>query len=409
MKRGLLFSFFLINSLILNAQDTVFINKHHFDNPVKNVFRANDKIFVKSGKHIYQYSGEKWQKSKQVFEKPFVFYENGFVESSNIPQKFTFEPKPLRHLIPQTELSNPSCCFLGNKLFVSVGGSLFEYQIFPHYTRKLKSHSIREIFLEENLKVIVSYTGIFINDSLKVMDPYYANGSFVKIKDRYFLNNDCLYEFSPQTGFNKIAWKDDALYSKTGHFRHIVSFRGDMYGQFTHAIGKISSFDDFEVIHSGFEYLDIESVNDKLIFGTKTGEIFLFNGENTELITKLKQPVNDIYSLGNMIYFSSENGVYQMDLTKKKLPQKLLDLNHVIGIVSDARKNLWISTENGLYLWKNEFEKPVEFIPGVEFNREAIAINNDTLYLGSINGLYIVDIPQAIQNYLPLLELNTSQ
>ena len=77
----------------------------------------------------------------------------------------------------------------------------------------------------------------------------------------------------------------------------------------------------------------------------------------------------------------------------------------------DVQANLWISTEFGLYMRPRNSEEIVPVIPGVEFNREAILFANDTLYAGSVSGLYQVNIYSVMQEYLPvyLQQIRTSK
>ncbi|MFN9783830.1 MAG: hypothetical protein ACK54A_11405, partial [Sphingobacteriales bacterium] len=60
------FSWLAVGLLILgtghlSANDTIFITKHHFEEPVNNVFLANGKVYAKVGSHIYRKDKSAWE------------------------------------------------------------------------------------------------------------------------------------------------------------------------------------------------------------------------------------------------------------------------------------------------------------------------------------------------------------
>jgi AraC-like DNA-binding protein len=67
----------------------------------------------------------------------------------------------------------------------------------------------------------------------------------------------------------------------------------------------------------------------------------------------------------------------------------------------DRANNNWIATENGLYVLPDKYSEAIPFIPNVEFNRGALTIHNDTLYAGSIEGLFIIDTYMALKSFIP--------
>lgn len=157
----------------------------------------------------------------------------------------------------------------------------------------------------------------------------------------------------------------------------------------------------FTTLHQGYEYFDIEVVNDALIFCTKTGDVFQQADKQDTLLFDINVPIRDIYINGNTIYFSADDGVYTITDNKPASLKKLINLPLAVGVISDAQKNLWISTENGLYLYVESLADAIPFIPHVEFNRSALAIYNDHVFVGSIDGLYTIDIYTVMTDFLP--------
>jgi AraC-like DNA-binding protein len=152
----------------------------------------------------------------------------------------------------------------------------------------------------------------------------------------------------------------------------------------------------------------MEIVGDKLLFCTQTGEVFVYDGHNVQQLLKLKTRIRDIYQFKNTTYLSSEEGVYTLQGLDPGTLTHFLKTPFTVMVIVDALRNTWISTENGLYLLPDRKEEPILYIRDVEFNRAALTLYNDTIYAGSISGLYVIDCIHAVKNFLPLY-LNKKQ
>jgi len=212
--------------LMLLCQDTIFINKHNFETPVRNVFKAKEAIFVKTGEGLFKLEDKKWVLKEDKFVKPFVFYDKGFYETVFLPQQYSFDAREMSHLIPQKSITNSSIAQLDDRLFLATSGSLFEYSISSYYDHYYDDCSIRDIYLEDGLKVVSTYSGIFINDSIKARDPEYSSGKFCKVKGKYYLCNDELYGFSFPDKLIKIP---SAVNKNPGKIRKIIECRDKVY------------------------------------------------------------------------------------------------------------------------------------------------------------------------------------
>jgi AraC-like DNA-binding protein len=72
-----------------------------------------------------------------------------------------------------------------------------------------------------------------------------------------------------------------------------------------------------------------------------------------------------------------------------------------VAVVIDAQRNTWISTENGMFLQPDKKKDLIPFIKDVEFNRYALAFYNDTIFAGSMEGLFMIDTYDVVKNFLP--------
>ncbi|MGL6266720.1 MAG: hypothetical protein ACRC2O_02300, partial [Chitinophagaceae bacterium] len=305
----------------------------------------------------------------------------------------------MTYLIPQKALLESSKAEINDRLFVAAGGSLFEYAIDDNYMHFNADYSIRDIYLEDGLKVISSYSGIYINDSLRASSPVYSNGYFSKIRDKYYLSADHLYEFVPPASFKQIPSGDNVF---AGYSRKLVEFRNNIYSLNTKSVNRLDSSFELQPIHQGFEYYDLEVVADKLLFCTQTGEVFIYDGRQVQQLIKLKTRIRDIYQFKNTVYFSSEEGVFTINGLDAGTLSQFTKTPFTVMVLTDALRNTWVSTENGLYLLPDQQKELIPYIKGVEFNRGALTLYHDSLYAGSISGLYVIDCYHVVKNFLPV-------
>lgn len=382
----------------LFSQDTTFVKKHFFSNPVRNVFNGPGGIYVKTGDGLYLLNRDQWELINSEFKKNYVFYNKKYYESDYIPNHYLFDITAMKDLIPQRTLSNPTMAHQDNQLFVSTAGNLFEYFINSSYKRSFNGYSIRDIYFDKDFSVISTYDGIFFNDSIRAESPIYSSGEFQKIGDRYFLCNDQLYEM---TELGRLARLEITNINVSGHFRKLLIWNKQIISQNTRSINFWDAEAGLIPIHQGEEYFDVEASDDRLLFCTGKGEVIQLSNEKFTTLCKVNSRIRDIYIYGEDLYICSDDGLYLMEDIKPKNLKKQNSLTNVVGVMMDLNKNLWITTENGLYVQPADRQFPIPFIPNVEFNRAALTIYNDQVYAGSVEGLFIIDIFNAAKNFLP--------
>lgn len=381
------------------GQDTIFVAKHLFPEKVRNVFENGNELYVKTGDGLYKRENNKWELQDTKFQKAFVFYNKGFFEADYIPNPFIFDARSMATLIPQRSLVNGTLARVDDHLFVSVGGSLFEYAINNYYKHYYQECSIRDIYIEKNLKVISTYSGIFINDTIKAVSPSYSNGCFTKIKGNYYLSADSLYLYTSPNTFKSDPSGTNLF---AGYSRKLIEYQTNIFALNTKSVNQFDSSFGLRPIHQGFEYYDIETVDSLLLFCTGTGEVFQFDGQKSQMLCKLNTRIRDIYSYSNTLYFSTDEGVYTLQNRQANTLKMLFPLKLSVMVIIDLQNNTWIATENGLFVLPDKGQEPIEFIKGVEFNRGALTCFGDEIYAGSIEGLYVINIYAVVKNFLPL-------
>jgi AraC-like DNA-binding protein len=380
------------------CQDTSFVKKHFFNNPVKNVFNGPDGIYAKTRNGLYKLNQEDWELKESAFTKNYVFYNKDFYESDYVPSPYLVDVSGMKELIPQRSLSNPTVARQDNKLFVSVAGNLYEYFINTAYKHTFDGYSIRNIYFDKDFSVTSTYNGIFFNDSLKADSPKFSSGSFNKIRNRYFLCSDQLFEM---TEFGKFTQIDITNINVSGHFRKLLEWNDKVISLNTRSINIWDSSAGLIPIHQGEEYFDMEVINNKLLFCTGKGQVIQTEKEKFITLCSIQSRIRDLYNYGKVLYISADAGLYTINDMNPKSLKKQNDLPNVVGVSMDLNKNLWISTENGLYVQPADRKTPIPYIPNVEFNRAALTIYDDYVYAGSVEGLFIIDIFNVSKNFLP--------
>jgi len=389
---------FVLLPFLTHCQDTTFVKKHFFNSTVKNVFGGPDGIYAKTGEGLYRINQDNWVLQKSEFTKNYVFYNKEFYETDYIPTPFLFDVKPMKDLIPQRSLSNPTVARSENRLFVSAGGNLYEYFINTAYKRIFDGYSIRNIYFDDAFSVISTYKGIFFNDSIRAESPRYSSGYFQKIGNRYFLCSDQLFEM---TEFGKFTQIDITDINVSGHFRKLLEWNDKVISLNTRSINIWDSSAGLITIHQGEEYFDMEVINNKLLFCTGKGQVIQTEKEKFITLCSIQSRIRDLYNYGKVLYISADAGLYTINDMNPKSLKKQNDLPNVVGVSMDLNKNLWISTENGLYVQPADRKTPIPYIPYVEFNRAALTIYDDYVYAGSVEGLFIIDIFNVSKNFLP--------
>lgn len=400
MRKVLLgFSLFLI-SLSAISQDTIFVNKHHFTSPVQNVFEAKESVYAKTTLMLYRFEKGNWEPVEDQFTKPYIFFNENFYESDFIPDSELFDLSAVRDLLPQKGQFIATSAIIDSRLFISSGGELFEYEIRDHYSRSYHNNSIRDIYIEDSLKVISTYSGIFVNDSIRLEEPHYSNGPLSKIDSIYYLAWDELSLFFPLDSIVTIP-KATGLFS--GKVRKIISWNEQVYALHTKSISQMSSNFDLNPLHQGLEYLDLESYDSGLVFSTTQGFCLSWKENKIDTLASLNTKIKDLYPLKNRLILSTDLGVFEiLDGDPSTIKQIAKTPNTVMTILDDF-DNLWISTENGLYVLDPDHNEPILIIPNVEFNREALLLTGKMLYIGGVSGLYTLDTYEIEKSYIPRL------
>lgn len=164
------------------------------------------------------------------------------------------------------------------------------------------------------------------------------------------------------------------------------------------------------------------------------GDIWLGTLEGVSIITEndsiinfpsgknsIGESVRSIINYKNTFWFATSNGVYCLDKSTKEFIKKNTPFTKAFCIEKDHSKNLWVGTDQGLFLFKDDKFSEIKFSNDLR-SKQIVFLKFDTsdnsLWIGTNNGvfqlslseLYINNLTEAMhftkQDGLPSLECN---
>ncbi|MCZ2475052.1 hypothetical protein G9H61_06325 [Aquirufa ecclesiirivi] len=410
----LCFSLFgLFISLFSYAQDTVFVKTYSLPEKIVNIDGDGRNLIVRTDNHLYKFYAGRFDELKftpkendrftwiSKNDNPEVF---GTYSTLQFPESHQVKHRSLDNFVPGYDQYNMTEASLGNLYYLSYNGILLEYRIHHFYSIKHRGKSIRHIYHDDNFRVIATYAGIFI-DSTKAVYTHkpipganFASGETNKIDGQYYLNSDPIYRLKNN------QWERLPLNTDIKHFKKLLKIGKQTYFQSTEAIGwiNLNKLTLKKIITHTSQFHDMENLGNLLLLGNANGKLYLYDVVQRKLETvHIGSSIYDITIKGQQIILSCNDGLYEFDLKTKK-SQLLFRHKHIIQSIFIGNNILSTSFE-GLFLYTNN-QEVFKIIDNVEFNKRALNSWNDLIYVGSTEGLYVINLPQLINEILPSLD-----
>jgi hypothetical protein len=316
--------------------------------------------------------------------------------------------KTLSHLLPYPEMSREEYhVSTENTLYICSGGRLYIFDILP-FEYSFPNHSIRTISKD----MLGTYSGIYLrrkrltgqisgfvdgyirqfgdraficNYELMVLEIKALDSGSIKIGNNCFVYSEPTKLFindvfpSPDKEHYYVATQDKLILTdynfKSDTILYTSNNNKGPIGFITGGKGVPTFFDNNELLRSSYETGSISS------------------------LIKLNEPIMAGEYIGKQIYLITSRGLYRFN-TNQQI-EKLMDIEKAHSLIGLSGSELLISTDHGLYLFNIVNRTLSIIIKGIEFNRRALYKNENTIYAGSINGLYtiqIADIPKLIED-----------
>ncbi len=393
------------------SQDTVFINVHSFEEPINNVDGDGKNLIARSDSYLYQFDNGGFKKitktnlikgrftwlSQSADPELLQTYSSDIISKEknlNADENTKFLPGYFQEGITKAKM--------GNKIFICYRGTVLEYQIRNYYKIEHKSQSIRSIYVDDSIRVIASYSGIFIDSNYNIFSnipipgAYYSNGEINKIRNTVYINVDnlCIYDGHTIKDVLKIPNKYK--------FRKLIPYQNKAIYLTDYSVGFLdlkthTIIDTLLTSSSGFN--DIETINDNLYIASENGKLYNIpmNGGKIESYFISKKPIYDINKNMDTLYIAGQDGLYDYVPLFKQV-NKILAHSMVIQSVC-IDKNILFTTYKGLYLFNDN--KVYEIIRNVEFNKRALLKYDKFIYAGSVEGLFMIDWPMVKLDLIP--------
>ena len=390
----------LLISTNIYGQDTLFNRTIPLNHYVNNISTDGQILYLRIGDSIYSYSNGKkkymttgalrfsWIKKNDYADNYYWYHDE------QIPKRYSTSNDNLKGILPGPQNSFITKVRINNSLFICYNGNVLEYIINELPKLVYRGKSTRHVYSDNNLRVISTYSGVFsekITEKNKLefngekIFPY-SHGEFTKIgSDFYLCQSDKVYKYNEEE--NKL---DEFLsIEENGQVKQLIEYGNNV----------------LIVSLEGLALLDLENkkasetlikdkitrakkIGSELIVVTKTGAIYRVSEKFKIDKIQTNFSFEDVEKVNDELFIGGKSGLFKLK------GNQLIKVNNSIEFyeLHDYKGSLIFSNFNGLYAWVNS--SPIPIVNNVEFNRYALSHDQQILYAGSINGLYIITTGQ---------------
>jgi DNA invertase Pin-like site-specific DNA recombinase len=287
--------------------------------------------------------------------------------------------------------------------YIVSNGMLYSYDIVP-YKLTFPNSSVRTI----SANFVGTYSGIFFNNE-KIRSQNFSDGYIREFEGKVFIcYNDLIILDLPEAG-QPLQEEQQIIHKFNSQVHDIFysSVDSRYYAATTYQLARLSQdLKTYEILYTADQgtiaFLGelrssiLFSSNDNLILYSATLNSF-------EILYHHPKPILGGYTNVRNLYFLAEDGLY--NLNSDDTYQKLADLKAAHTILPISGNENLIATNVGLWYFNATSRQLEVVIPGVEFNTKALHKSGETIYAGSVKGLFTLSvntIPQLIKLNQPL-------
>jgi hypothetical protein len=283
--------------------------------------------------------------------------------------------------------------------YLCSGGRIYIYDIVP-YSYSFGNHSIRSI--SENF--VGTYSGIYYKGSrLRDPAPKFTDSYIREINGIAYMYYDYLYTINVALLQNDTSKGSQLGITRINHtgeakFRDIYQINGNNNLYFSSVSGLLKT--DREGVPFSI-YKTSNKISEIVIIGERLSRLYFSDGnyllslgigadDKVDTIIRLPAEILNGRVDDRNILLLTHEGLYKLssDGELQKLTQ--LYQAHTMELISATE--MVIATNNGLFRFNTVNRVLSPLIRGVEFNRKAMYKKGDLLQVGSINGLYSINV-----------------
>lgn len=417
LKYYLLSLFCLHSSLKIICQDTTLTLFMDFPYNIRSMANnQNGLIFIETSVGLFEFDGKKYKLIDPQYKKGALVYRNGRLTNrqafvnANIDFVGDWErnkiwmpflPKMTSNLISHAKGKN-------GKQFIGVGNKIYGVKIKNKFKIDLKGMSTRNFSWIDSNFYVNTYEGIFKNGIQFLPDVSHADALFYdEIKGSvYFSFGNKIIQFNLNDNIINIKSYIDEIGERV-YFTKIIKFQDKLFAGTTEGLVQLNPFTIFS---KKIFINDISIIEEVMYISTQTGT-FQFDGKKIkkcEFLPDVK--TNSVVKIGLNYWASTSNGLFYYNVENKNSEKILLnkELTYLEcnSIQKDNNGFYWVSTNSGLYRFRNIDEKIEVYFPEIEFNKRSCYSHDGILYFGSVNGIYSfdpLDFPDLKMNGFSLL------
>jgi hypothetical protein len=394
---------FVLTFWLANASDTILTSLILNDYPIFNVVADgqgriffSDKTGVKTLENLKikdfdkSYSGDLLiEDGKLVYAERLENY--GWEKRKKYRES---QPQHWRSFLPADESPSLISSASQHNLYhyVAIGRKIYVFKTENRFKRFLKGQSTRKIYKKDDQLFVSTYSGLYRNEEL--WDSDNLGGPFLEDEGHWLSGSKNILWFflKFEDQFEKIDSLDlSPLFNgRDIDITCLINYK-DYYWIGTN-MGLII-FHKEGTLKIKLNNLVIESFNlDKNILYISTSKGIFRVEEDLDIqktdITNFN--VNHFLIFPNRWLIATNNGLLEYNTTNLKIKNiKLLDDNIVVnGLILETNDIVWISTEKGLYRLNLSDHSFWHYAQNVEFNKRSFFKSIDTIYFGSMDGIF---------------------
>lgn len=394
IKNICLLTFFILSNYIYAQYEIKNLMRH--DSYLYNGVIYKNKLLIGSSSGVLElHENQFFSYNKSDVKGPIKIINDKIVGGRYFNKSDEF-----KNLLPEKYISNYiSSLQTETEILLFSKGILFIFEKLDVVFKKIGS--IRSI----SQNYIGTYNGIYDKNGLVLNHPTYTDGFIREYDNNTFI---CWHGLTVIDKDNKVTNYNDpngkgVLIGETvlGSARDIIKVNNDDYVLFTknglfliNLQKQTSTTINKNIIEPVLSFSETDYMGLANIYFSSENKLFKYDlrANNLKTLYTSKSQITKAIGLGEGFFYILGTNLLTVEFSENKIQETVIHEN--IDLAGDMilfQNNIIITKDSGLDIYNPIVGKYVESIIIDEFNKRAHFIQNDTLKLGSVNGLYVFD------------------